>query len=317
MRVLLVRLITVLCCLWAAEAHSKITIVPPPEVDAMAVYSHDLRELTVWRESLMAGFGATQAVIDKQAAECSNVDPRSSAGRECAEEANGVQAAVIAYRKELAKFKLQLAESADWQNSIMEMDEKTSMSADRNPQSVSVESKGIVHVVADNGEPLPVEAVVDVTEDSGNRFVTGRDGAAILRFPDGSIVRLGPNTTFVLRRTETQRNLADQSPMELVGGTLRWFREAGVDMKKRLMETPTDTRRRHSDEGKIRISGVIMTIRGTEFDCAVQPHGSGVVKLYSGEVSFTLIDGTIVTLAPGQMIDVGGDQSGHVSPIYP
>ena len=49
--------------------------------------------------------------------------------------------------------------------------------------------------------------------------------------------------------------------------------------------------------------GTIGGIRGTEFECAASPDGSGYIKLFSGEIEFAAYDtGTIIELTAGQMI---------------
>lgn len=312
MRKHFIRLLTAVCCLWAVNSYAKINLDTPPEVPP-ALNSHDLRELTAMRESLMGQFDATRQKIDRQAENCRSVEKGSPKASECTAEAQEVKSAVREYRKALEQFKLRLAEGAAWKKFISGMNDKSS--AKLNPHAIAVESHGEFHIVTAGGKTLSGQDASGLNDDDDARLVTGPDGWAFLTLPDDTRLRLGPNTEFLTKATDTKPDQNERPAMELVKGTFRWLHESSVELKKVLKETPVQTRHRHELEGKIRMSICVVAVRGTEFECLALPDGSGNIKLYSGEVSITSKTGEAVTLKPGQMISFTKEKVGSVMPI--
>jgi hypothetical protein len=122
---------------------------------------------------------------------------------------------------------------------------------------------------------------------SGSSVRTGTGGHAEIQFPDGSLVRISPETTVTVTTAELTRdgNLKSASIQQKVGRTL--------------------TTVQHLVGGSVfQVGGHSITtqVRGTKFEVLVRKDGSNVVKVFEGTVTVTGSNGTF-TVKAGQEID--------------
>jgi hypothetical protein len=131
--------------------------------------------------------------------------------------------------------------------------------------------------------------------DAGKVVHTGAGGHAAIQFPDGSFVRMSPDTTVTVTATQLQKD-----------GTLQ---SAGVDQK--IGRTFTSVQ--HLVGGanfKVGGHSVSAQVRGTEFEVLVRANNTNLIKVFDGTVVVTG-GGTSVTLTAGQEIDA--DANGKLS----
>lgn len=135
----------------------------------------------------------------------------------------------------------------------------------------------------------------------GNTVHTGAAAHAAIQFPDGSYVRMSPDTSVQLTAVQLQKNgnLQSASLVQKVGRTL--------------------TSVQHLASGaSFQVGGhsVSAQVRGTEFEILVRANGTNLIKVFDGTV--TVRGATSAQLTAGQQIDA--DANGRLSnqrPIQP
>jgi hypothetical protein len=128
----------------------------------------------------------------------------------------------------------------------------------------------------------------------GNAVHTGTAAHAAIQFPDGSYVRMSPDTSVTLTAVQLQKNgnLQSASLVQKVGRTL--------------------TSVQHLASGaSFEVGGhsVSAQVRGTEFEILVRPNGTNLIKVFDGTV--TVKGATTIQLSAGQQVDV--DANGRLS----
>jgi hypothetical protein len=144
-------------------------------------------------------------------------------------------------------------------------------------------------VTVDGNPGIPGEAL-----NTGNTVQTGTGGHAAIQFPDGSYVRLSPDTSVTLTQVQLQKNgnLQSAGVVQKVGRTL--------------------TSVQHLASGaSFQVGGhsVSAQVRGTEFEVLVRANGTNLIKVFDGTV--TVAGATTIRLAAGQQIDA--DANGRLS----
>ena len=151
-------------------------------------------------------------------------------------------------------------------------------------------------VDVDQRPGLPGEALGE-----GNTVHTGAGGHAGIHFPDGSFVRMSPDTTVTVTASQLQKD-----------GTLQ---SAGVVQK--IGRTFSSVQHLASGASfKVGGHSVSAQVRGTEFEVLVRSNGSNLIKVFDGAVTVSGI--TNATVKAGEQIDA--DANGRLSnqrPIQP
>ncbi len=127
-----------------------------------------------------------------------------------------------------------------------------------------------------------------------NTVHTGAGGHAAIQFPDGSFIRMSPDTTVTLTAVQLQKN-----------GNLQ-----SASVAQKLGRTFTSVQ--HLVAGaSFQVGGhsVSAQVRGTEFEVLVRPNGTNLIKVFVGTV--TVAGTTTVKLTAGQQIDA--DAQGRLS----
>jgi hypothetical protein len=151
-------------------------------------------------------------------------------------------------------------------------------------------------VQVDNRLSIPGEAL-----NPGNVVQTGAAGHAAIQFPDGSYIRMSPDTTVTVTAVQLQKNgnLQSASVVQKVGRTF--------SSVQHLATGATFQVGGHS---------VSAQVRGTEFEVLVRGDNTNLIKVFVGTVKVS--GTTTATLAAGQQIDA--DANGRLSnqrPIQP
>ena len=144
-------------------------------------------------------------------------------------------------------------------------------------------------VSVDGNPGIPGEAL-----NTGNTVHTGTGGHAAIQFPDGTFVRMSPDTSVTLTEVQLQKNgnLQSAGVVQKVGRTL--------------------TSVQHLAGGaSFQVAGhsVSAQVRGTEFEVLVRASGTNLIKVFNGTV--TVSGATTVRLTAGQQIDA--DANGRLS----
>jgi FecR protein len=144
-------------------------------------------------------------------------------------------------------------------------------------------------VDVDGNPGIPGEAL-----NAGRTVQTGAGGHAAIQFPDGSFVRMSPDTSVKITAVQLQNSGSLQS--------------ASVEQK--IGRTFTSVQHLLSG-ASFQVGGhsVSAQVRGTEFEVLVRSNGTNLIKVFEGKVIVT--GTTTVTLTAGQQIDV--DANGHLS----
>jgi hypothetical protein len=127
-----------------------------------------------------------------------------------------------------------------------------------------------------------------------NTVHTGAAGHAAIQFPDGSYIRMSPDTQVTLTAAELQKNGSLQS----------------VSVVQKLGRTFTSVQ--HLATGaSFQVGGhsVSAQVRGTQFEVLVRANGTNLIKVFEGTV--TVAGATTVKLTAGQQIDA--DAQGRLS----
>jgi hypothetical protein len=129
---------------------------------------------------------------------------------------------------------------------------------------------------------------------AGNSVRTAHTGHAAIQFPDGSFVRMAPDTTVTVTAAQLSHDgkLQSASVVEKVGRTFSAVQHL-------------------SSGASFQVGGHSVTaeVRGTEFEVLVRTNGTNVIKVFDGSVT---VSGTSTrTLTANQQIDV--DANGKLS----
>jgi hypothetical protein len=128
----------------------------------------------------------------------------------------------------------------------------------------------------------------------GNTVHTGAGGHAAIQFPDGSFVRMSPDTSVKLTAAQLQNNgnLKEASVVQTIGRTF--------SSVQHLVGGASFQVGGHS---------VSAQVRGTEFEVLVRSNGTNLIKVFDGTVTVT--GTTTIKLTAGQQVDV--DATGKLS----
>ena len=131
--------------------------------------------------------------------------------------------------------------------------------------------------------------------DTGSSVRTGSTGHATIQFPDGSLMRMSPDTTITIQAAQLTNsgNLKSATIQQKIGRTLATV--------QKLAGGATFSVGGHS---------VSAEVRGTEFEVLVRPDQSNQIKVFDGSVRVS--GQTTVTLNANQQIDV--DRNGKLGP---
>jgi hypothetical protein len=144
-------------------------------------------------------------------------------------------------------------------------------------------------VDVDQRPAVPGEAL-----NAGSVVHTGTGGHAGIRFPDGSFVRMSPDTTVTVQSTQLQKD-----------GTLQ-----SASVVQRIGRTFTSVQRLAGGASfKVGGHSVTAQVRGTEFEILVRADGTNLIKVFDGTV--VVSGASTATLKAGEQIDA--DASGRLS----
>jgi hypothetical protein len=129
---------------------------------------------------------------------------------------------------------------------------------------------------------------------AGSTASTDDNGHAAIQFPDGSSVRMAPDTSVTVTAVQLQKdgNLQSVSVQQKIGRTL--------------------TNVQHLVSGaSFRVGGhsVSASVRGTQFEVLVRGDHTNLIKVFDGTV--TVAGATTITLTAGQQVDA--DANGRLS----
>ncbi|MFH2204852.1 MAG: FecR family protein [Elusimicrobiota bacterium] len=113
---------------------------------------------------------------------------------------------------------------------------------------------------------------------SGDQIKTGGDGKSVIAFTDGTVIEIGPNSTFVLEGQSARKVKVRLS----VGFIKAWVKKASG--RRYTVRTPTS----------------VAAVRGTDFTTMVDSLGQTVWDLFQGALEITDNFGNSAQLQPGR-----------------
>src|SRR5438552_9353584 len=129
---------------------------------------------------------------------------------------------------------------------------------------------------------------------AGNEVATQAKGHAAIQFPDGSFVRMSPDTTVQITTVQLQNNGSLQS----------------AEVAQKIGRTFTNVQHLVSGASfKVGGHSVSASVRGTQFEVLVRANLTNLIKVFEGTV--TVAGTTTITLNSGQQIDA--DANGRLS----
>ena len=160
-------------------------------------------------------------------------------------------------------------------------------------------SSGDFQIILASGLALTGADAATFPIDAKTRVVTGKGGKVQMVLPDQTTFTVGKNSElvvdeFIYDPAQESRKITAQ----VTRGVLRWVTGQVYG--------------RGSTQMLVITLMMAVGIRGTDLEVAVQPDGSGWVKLYDGAVEITeKKTGRLITLQPGQMVahDANGEFS--------
>ncbi len=137
--------------------------------------------------------------------------------------------------------------------------------------------------------------------DAGSSVRTGHTGHATIQFPDGSLMRVSPDTTVTIQSAQLSNtgNLKSATIQEKIGRTLSTVQHLAGGASYQVGG--------HS---------VSAAVRGTEFEVLVRPDNSNQIKVFEGSVQVS--GHTTITVNAGEQVDA--DPNGNLGakrPIQP
>ena len=158
--------------------------------------------------------------------------------------------------------------------------------------------------VVKNGEGKSVALKVGQLVHAGDVIRTGADGSVELRWARwaGAMrIKVGPSTTFTVKRAVTNRsNGEEESRLRVDEGTI-WvrLRKALTGKSKFEVETPT----------------AVAAVRGTVFSVTVKGDGTSEVSVWKGVVEVAPAKGGAVTVSDGSSFAVSRAVGGAPQPM--
>ncbi len=158
--------------------------------------------------------------------------------------------------------------------------------------------------VVKNGEGPPVGLKVGQLVHAGDVIRTGADGSVELRWArwaGGMRIKVGPNTTFTVKRSVVNRSSKDaESRLRVDAGTI-WvrIRKALTGKSKFEVETPT----------------AVAAVRGTTFSVTVERDGTSQVTVWKGAVEVAGAKGGAVVVSGGSSFTAGQAVGGAPQPM--
>jgi hypothetical protein len=134
--------------------------------------------------------------------------------------------------------------------------------------------------------------------DAGSSVRTGHTGHATVQFPDGSLMRISPDTTVTIQSAQLSNT-----------GTLK-----SATLQQKIGRTLSEVQ--HLAGGAtFQVGGhsVSAEVRGTQFEVLVRRDNSNEIKVFEGTVQVS--GQTNVTLHAGQQVDA--DPNGKLGPVLP
>jgi len=157
----------------------------------------------------------------------------------------------------------------------------------------NVFARGEYHFETKDARKLTGAEAAKLPWDGGTRAVTGPDGRIQVLLPDETVFTLGPNSDMVLDDfVYDPVTSASKFTANFAKGTFRFV---------------TGKISHHKDI-KIKVAVGSIGVRGTDFECMVDPSGAGYIKLFEGQLEIVeKKTGAILILSAGRMISFTAD----------
>jgi len=138
-----------------------------------------------------------------------------------------------------------------------------------------VESRGEFYVLTKDGRKLTGKDTNQISLEEGTKVITGSSGHIRMKLPDDTTFTIGPNSNIVIDSFVYD---PDNTPKKVIAnmskGVFRW-----VTGKAKPLNDPAEL--------KVKLPVMAVGIRGTDFEAAVNPDGSGSVVLHFGQLEIT------------------------------
>jgi hypothetical protein len=261
------------------------------EIPALATLSDTVAdahpELAQWRARLVVDRNELRTKTQAHNSQCSAVEEGSALEASC--------------RQELASLKTEIATHIDESNRFNSAAASAEAEAGRNTAAAqthvrmgaAASVRGTVYWLTSDGRHVPITSGGPLY--TGERIVTGADGHLQALLLDETVFTIGADSDMVLDEFVYDPDTSvEKVSARVMKGIFRFVtgKVARKDPASMKVTLPVGT----------------IGIRGTDFEAIVQPDGSGVVKLYSGELQITESKtGRVFILNAGEAVTFGSD----------
>jgi hypothetical protein len=268
---------------------------PTPQAIPVDVRSPEREQLATRRSALMTQREDLGSESARHNQRCSSVTEGSPEDAACIAAQQRLTARIAEYRDEVGRFNAALrgapravaperppAQTA----ATAPAPAAPQVTAGTDVHFATVTATGDFSVTTPDGQRITAEQARGRPLAAGSRIATGRDGNADLTFPDGTRLRLTPNSQFALVLEGTP----PESIYDVLAGTLRATsaRVAGS---------------LGSSRWKVRTQHAVAGVRGTDFHATVKPTGGGSWQVNEGAIELRTPEGRpLALLVAGQVL---------------
>ena len=227
-------------------------------------------QLNAQRKAIIHQRDVLNALIKTFNADCASVDENSEASAQCTIQ----QAEIQAEKRNLADKKSSF---------VAALKESTPYDPFNELRDAAYEGAGEFYVITPDGRKFSGRDIAKALIERKTKIVTGPDGNVKIKFPDGSVIRMRPNSEFQFAEDPNAR---EDIITQVTKGYMRL-----LTGKNKYWKTRTET--------------CAVAVRGTDFEVFVADDNSGYIKLFSGALDLTLTaDGRKITMDKGQIVNV-------------
>jgi hypothetical protein len=242
-------------------------------------------ELVRWRATLVGERSQLRERVQMHNQQCSAVEEGTAQEASCQKALTALRAETGAHIEKSNQFNTAAARA--------EAEAAGNTPTPHTRMGAAANVRGTVYWLTSDGRQVPITPGSPVY--TGARIITGADGHLQVLLLDETVFTIGANSDMVLDEFVYDPAIdAHKIMASLSKGIFRWVTGKTA----------------HKDPASMKVNLPVGTIgiRGTDFEATVQTDGSGIVKLYLGQLQITeMKTGRVFMLNAGETVTFGSD----------